>query len=1148
MKTRSWRRWSARAGLPLGLVLSLSSHGASPTAFDDSLNASPSMPARTAPSAPQAADPLREKAIAGYRAYLKSAPADEARDGVARRLADMLIEVNESRESAGQPINRQDYEDAIQIYQDLLARHPADPQNDHLLYQIARAQSDLGDGKAAIATWARLAQQYPNSPLAAEVDFRRAESLFGSGDFAAAARAYDGVLAKIGQDRASPMVIQSLYKRGWALWRLNQYDQATEQFLKVLDLILPANVQGMDDLTMLPGASRKQAEDTLHAIALSLASTNQPRPIERFFSQPQHPKRPYQPLLYEALAQLYLDKERYTDAANTYQTFIERNPGHPKALQFSMRVIDIYERAHFGNQSLQAREAFVQQYLPKSEYWKNRQPDPQIQAKVKEYLLFLIQSYHAQSQSKQQTQAQLAARQAEKWYGVFLDNYPTDPQAPHINFQLAELRYDEGSYEDAAQAYERTAYDYPANQDGAQAAYAAVQAWDQALQKADAARRNEIRKRLIDSAQRFAQRYPQQPQVATVLLRAAEESFAMQDLATSRRLAVQAYQLAMNDPSLQAKAKTLEADAAYAGQDYAAAEGAYAQAKSILAQGNAAAHAKELAAINERLGDSVYKQGEQARERGDAAAAASIFARVGDVSPQSRAAAPARYDAATALIQAGRFDEAITQLEQFKRDYPKDPLIAELDRKLAALYVQTNQPARAAAIYAAIAERPQEAADVQREALWQAATLYQKVGDRQAAGRAFERYVQRYPQPFDLAMEARQNLLMLAQQAGDQRQADRWRQQIIAADQSAGPARTLRSRTLAAQASLELAQPIVDSYRQVRLTTPLKRSLDQKKRLLEQALHDLKQAADYQIMGVSTQAVYQMGQLYQEFAQALLDSERPRDLDAEALTEYNSMLEDQARGLLQKAAEIHGINAARAKQGASDQWIQASVEQLSKLQVPPDQAAATTAAAPLIKPKLAPSEETIDAGAAIKEEPLAKAPPPAPRLPEPMVNGSNEARIGISPAPSGSPRREPAAHAIGAAPPTDSSMSPAGATSGAASIASRSAPLARLAPPPSQPTDIGATGSMSATSMPKSAPSRPDQTAAGAGPRIGTLPTQPSPAADKSSAMAGELAVTQPPTLAITPSVVMNQTPSSSADPLRTEKTERHADVIPKLR
>jgi len=932
MKTLSLRRLSACAGVPLGLALSLSgcfSHG--PQTIGDQLGKTVEQTPPPPASLPRNPDPMRDKAIAGYQAYLRNAPPDATRDSVARRLADMLIEVNENRENAGQAANKQEYEQAAQIYQDLLTRHPNNAENDYLLYQLARAQSDLGENQAAIATWARLAQQYPDSPLTAEVNFRRAENLFSAGEFAAASTAYGNTLEKATQGHASPMVIQSLYKRGWALWREDQYDQAIENFLKVLDLVLPKNTQSMTDLAKLPGAKRKQAEDTLHALALSFASTGQAKPIDQFFSQ-QHPERPYQPLLYEALAQFYIDKERYTDAANTYQAFAEHYPSHPKAPLFSARVIDVYERAHFGNQALAAREAYVRRYVPKSDYWQGKKPDPQVQAKVKEYLLFVIQYYHAQSQSKQQAQAQLGAQQAENWYGVFLDNYPNDTQTPHINFLLAELRYDEGKYQDAARTYERTAYEYPANQDGAPAAYVAVQAWEQALQKADANNRDAIRKSLINSAQRYAQRYPQQPQVAAVLLRAAEESFAMKDLAGTRRLALQVYQKAPNDPAMQAKAKGLEADAAYAAQDYAAAEQAYAQAKAALArQGATPARDKALAAVNERLGDAVYKQGEQAREHGDVAAAAANFARVSEVSPESKAAGPAKYDAATALIQAGKANEAIPLLEQFKRSYPNDRLIPELDRKLAALYVQTNQPAKAAAEYAVIAERPQESADVRREALWQAATLYQKVGDQRAATEAFEHYVQRYPQPFDLAMEARQNLLMLAQKAGDNRQADYWRQQIIEADRNAGPARTVRSRTLAAQASLQLAQPIIQEYRQVKLVAPLKRSLEQKRHLLEQAMSRLQQAADYQIAEVSTQAIYQMGTLYQELSQALLDSQRPADLDADALAEYNAMLEDQAYGFEEKAIEIFTINADRANHGVQDKWVKASMDQLTKL-------------------------------------------------------------------------------------------------------------------------------------------------------------------------------------------------------------------------
>ena len=45
--------------------------------------------------------------------------------------------------------------------------------------------------------------------------------------------------------------------------------------------------------------------------------------------------------------------------------------------------------------------------------------------------------------------------------------------------------------------------------------------------------------------------------------------------------------------------------------------------------------------------------------------------------------------------------------------------------------------------------------DVQREALWRAAELYQKDGQRVDAQRVYETIVRRFPQPFPEAMEAR---------------------------------------------------------------------------------------------------------------------------------------------------------------------------------------------------------------------------------------------------------------------------------------------------------------------------------------------------------------------------------------------------------
>jgi lysophospholipase L1-like esterase len=82
---------------------------------------------------------------------------------------------------------------------------------------------------------------------------------------------------------------------------------------------------------------------------------------------------------------------------------------------------------------------------------------------------------------------------------------------------------------------------------------------------------------------------------------------------------------------------------------------------------------------------------------------------------------------------------------------------------------------------------------------------------------------------------------------------------------------------------------------------------------------------------VTTAAAFQSAQIYAQLGQALLESERPNNLDAEALEEYNILLEDQAYPFEEQAIALHETNAARVDAGLYDAWIEKSLQALAQL-------------------------------------------------------------------------------------------------------------------------------------------------------------------------------------------------------------------------
>ena len=170
----------------------------------------------------------------------------------------------------------------------------------------------------------------------------------------------------------------------------------------------------------------------------------------------------------------------------------------------------------------------------------------------------------------------------------------------------------------------------------------------------------------------------------------------------------------------------------------------------------------ERTVIVERLAASIYKQGEQKNKAGDGSGAVEDFLRVSKMAPTSKVRANADFDAAALLINQKQWDRAIVVLEGFRHNFPQSPLQADVTRKLAVAYSESNQPGQAALEFEQIAQSPGETPEVQREATLQAADLYDKAGNTAKSRSMLEAFVKHFPQPLNPAMEARNKLSMIA--------------------------------------------------------------------------------------------------------------------------------------------------------------------------------------------------------------------------------------------------------------------------------------------------------------------------------------------------------------------------------------------------
>lgn len=853
-----------------------------------------------------------------YREFLALVSADPAlRAEAMRRLADLELEAAQARQLDGAPgAGRQDYEDAIALFQQLLETYPGYRRSDTVLYQLARAYEIGGKTDDALRVLNELAERFPETPLVAEVEFRRGEMLFLRRRYAEAEAAYARVV-EAGPD--SRFYEQSLYKLGWSRFKLARHEQSLEPFFELL-------ARKMGTVPILRSrADQELVEDTFRVLSITFSYMDGAQSIARWFEQAGYP--PYGHAIFANLGDLYLEKERFVDAAGAFDAFVAAHPWHEQAPLLQIRAIDAYRRGEFAGLVLEGKQGFLARYGMDSPYWQHHPPEtnPEVVAHVRENLTDLARYYHAQAQA-----GGLAAdyREAARWYRRYLDWFPGDADSADTNFLLAEILFESGDFAAATLEYERTAYDYPRHARSGEAAYAAILARLEHEKELEGEARSKWHGQYIDSGLRFAKGYPEHPESGAVLTAIAEDLFRgkQYDRAISVGQAVAARQPPVEN-ALARTAWTVIAHAEFDRGNFAAAESAYLRLRPLTPHDDTQA----VRDVEERIASSIYKQGELARERGDVLVAVDHFMRVGRAVPESPIRATAEYDAAAALIGLREWERATAVLESFRGNHPGSEWSDDVTQKLAVTYLESGRSLDAAREFERIAKAPGANEQVRREALWQAAELYAAGNDTKQEVAVLEAILDRYPHPIAESMEARVRLLALAEARGASRSRRALLEEIVRVDATAGDQRSGRTRYLAAKATLDLAEPAHRRFLAARITQPLAESLETKKARMESVLAAYGRAADYGIAEVTTAATYRLGEVYRQFARDLMESERPGNLDPAALAQYELLLEEQAFPFEEKAIELYEANTVRAADGVYDEWVRKSFAELAKL-------------------------------------------------------------------------------------------------------------------------------------------------------------------------------------------------------------------------
>lgn len=876
--------------------------------------------------------PVTEQQLAQlYQQILQLEPAAQTRQKIQYRLSQMQTAALDKAEYSPEEESEQ-LQQLIAQYQQLLSQYPTDPNNELIRYQLARSYDLLGLQQQCLEQLELFLQQYPQSDFAPEVWFRKADIHYSRSHYADALDAYLQVL----DSKVTELVQHARYMSGWSYFKLQQFEQADEQFLRVLDRNysgyladagLQQSLQQEVLRTLSVSLSYQQQGDSLQALLRRVPYYQTERPLELVET------------LYRALAEFLAEKQLLSASLDTYRLFISDYPATLAAARLQLLLIEHYLADADADRAQAEQQRYISLFGYQTAFWQQASGAEltEVAPLLLQYLdYFSRKQYLSAQQQTGASQAQAFSAVLPMWQQMLsilaeplLQNAGLQQQysSADLRYLLAESYVGATLNEQALALYTELGYQALP---GKASLFSAEDAAYKALLLADklSPAYQDNGARLWQQQTDFVRVHSQHSaaqQVALQQLQQRYNSARYAEVLTHSNSVIDWPHPAQTNATYVLEARFLHSQSELALNQYASAE---ASISALLNSSRKALGVMRVQQLTEQLASSIYQQAQQPQLADDDVLA--HLARLLQTLPDSAYHQAAAYQQISLMHQAQQFTAVIPLLKRFIAQYANSERYLSAKALLLDSYEQAGQWGDAAAELLQLAGSSSDEQQ-QREALYLAAQYQHKAGDSDGALNSYRSYANRYPQPHLLAQEARQQLAGLYQQKQDKYRQNFWLDKITSFEQQFAGDGNDRSRQLAAEAALALARHESNLYSAVRLGHPLRSSLAKKRQHMTVAIKRLEQSMQYGIAGLYSEAQFRVAQLYQQMATALLQSDRPKGLDELALEEYELLLEEQAYPFEEQAIAIYQQNARLTHQQLWDDWIAQSFAQLAAL-------------------------------------------------------------------------------------------------------------------------------------------------------------------------------------------------------------------------
>lgn len=356
---------------------------------------------------------------------------------------------------------------ALSNYSVVLAKYPDYPRLDEVLYIMAYNEYQAGRKKPAIKNYSQLIRQYPKSEYVPDSYLALGEHYFGANDLSKATKAFKKAYST-GKKANKPATYRyAQYKLAWCDYNRQEYDKALTKFK---DVITDSEKAGDDDGIQLKS-------EALNDMVLTYSHLGEVEGAYKYFKKKAGNERAFH--LTTKLAQVYQKDGKHKLQVQTLRHLINTDPENPSAPDFQSQIVAAYSQLGERNQVRKEVTRMVELYRPGSAWWRKNEGN---QMAVERALTLaesrmreLVTDYHRYAQKFKKYDDYELARDI---YAQYLAAFPTSQEAYRLNFFYAEILWDLGEWEKAAEQYDAVVKRDPDGEYTRKCAFNSVLAWE----------------------------------------------------------------------------------------------------------------------------------------------------------------------------------------------------------------------------------------------------------------------------------------------------------------------------------------------------------------------------------------------------------------------------------------------------------------------------------------------------------------------------------------------------------------------------------------------------------------------------------------------------------------------------------------------